>query len=75
MQVSSTKLRENIYRLLDQVLETGQAGQAPEVRRKGRKLVISAQPMGEKLSRLRKRPTLAVDPEEIVHIDWSPMMS
>lgn len=68
MQVSSTKLRENIYRLLDQVLETGQP---LEVHRKGRKLLISAQPVGEKLSKLRKRPTLVVDPEEIVHIDWS----
>lgn len=68
MHVTSTKLRENIYQLLDQVLETGQP---LEVVRKGRRLVISSIPAGDRLAKLRKRPTLAVDPEEIVHMDWS----
>lgn len=68
MHVTSTKLRENIYQLLDQVLETGEP---LEVVRKGRRLVISAKPDRERLAKLRQRPTLTVDPEDIVHIDWS----
>ncbi len=68
MTVSSTKLRENIYQLLDQVLETGEP---LEVMRKGRKLVIAAERTKGRLANLRKRATLAVDADEIVHLDWS----
>lgn len=68
MTISSTKLRENIYQLLDHVLETGEP---LEVLRKGQKLVIAAERKPGRISGLRKRPTLAVDPEDIVHLDWS----
>lgn len=68
MTVSSTKLRENVYALLDEVLETG----TPlEVERKGRKLLILPQNPVSKLSRLRARPTIKGDPEDLVHLDWS----
>lgn len=68
MTVSSTKLRENVYALLDEVLETG----TPlEVERKGRKLLILPQDPVSKLSRLRVRPTIKGDPEDLVHLDWS----
>jgi hypothetical protein len=68
MSVSSTKLRENIYALLDEVLETGKP---LEIRRKGRKLFIVPEPPSSKLARLRKRPTIKGDPEKLVHRDWS----
>ena len=68
MSISLTKLREDLYRLVDEVLETGQP---LEIHRKGRKLLLMPETPVNKLERLSKRQTLAVDPESIVHIDWS----
>jgi hypothetical protein len=68
MVLTASKLRENIYRILDQVLETG----IPvEIRRKGRIVKISAEEPPSKLSRLRPRRYLRCDPESLVHLDWS----
>ena len=68
MGLSASKLRENIYRILDQVLETG----VPvEISRKGRTLRIVADEPPSKLSRLKKRPLMLDDPESYVHLDWS----
>ncbi len=66
---SATKLRANLYRVLDSVLATG----IPvEIERGGKILrIVPAEPV-DKLKRLRPRPDyLACDPEEIVHLDWS----
>lgn len=68
MAISSTKLRENIYTLLDEVLKTGKP---LEVSRKGRKLLIVPEPPESKLARLRKRRTIEGDPEDLVRMDWS----
>lgn len=68
MSISGTKLRQNIYSLLDQVLETGCA---LEIERKGKKLLIIPEEPVSRLSRLRKRPTIAGDAEDLVHSDWS----
>ena len=60
-----------IYRILDQVLETGEP---VEITRGGRKLKIvpAEEPRTRKLDRLAKRPeTLLGDPEDLVHLDWS----
>jgi antitoxin (DNA-binding transcriptional repressor) of toxin-antitoxin stability system len=71
MKVTASKLRENIYKLLDQVLETG----APvEIERRGRRLRIVAadEPPRDKLSRLsRHSDTIVGDPQDLVHLDWS----
>ncbi|MBI5017730.1 MAG: type II toxin-antitoxin system Phd/YefM family antitoxin [Deltaproteobacteria bacterium] len=69
MTVTASKLRENIYRLLDQVLDTG----VPlEVERRGRVLRIVPAGPQEKLSHLVRRDAfLRCDPDEIVHVDWS----
>jgi hypothetical protein len=68
MSLSASKLRENIYRILDQVLETG----VPvEIRRKGRTLKIVPDDPPSKLSRLQKRDVMVDDPESYVHLDWS----
>ncbi len=63
-----SELRQNIYQLLDQVLDTG----VPlEIERKGRKLRIAPEPPHVKLDNLKRRDCLVGDPEEIVHMDWS----
>jgi hypothetical protein len=69
MSITASALRQNIYRLLDQVLETGQS---LEIERKGQRLRISPMAPVRKLERLQVRPGyLKADPEELVHLDWS----
>lgn len=69
MALSASKLREDIYRILDRVAETG----IPvEINRRGKMLKIIAVDAPSKLANLEPRPEyLAGDPEEIVHLDWS----
>ncbi len=69
MVITASKLRENIYRLLDQVLETG----LPiEIERKGRRLRIVPVHGPSKFDNLVERPeTVCGDPDELVSIDWS----
>ncbi len=67
-RVSATALRQNIYQLLDDVLETG----APlEVERGGRRLRIIRVETTSKLDRLIRRDIVTGDPEDLVHMDWS----
>jgi sugar-specific transcriptional regulator TrmB len=68
--VTASELRSQIYKVLDQVLETG----VPvEIMRKGRKILISpADEDGTKLSRLiRRDDVIEGDSDSIVHMDWS----
>ena len=69
MALTASKVRADIYRLLDQVLETG----VPiEIERKGRILKIVSEPPASKLTALQPHPgTIVGDPEDVVHIDWS----
>jgi hypothetical protein len=70
MRLTASKLRENIYRILDQGLETG----VPvEIERGGRILkIVPDQGPGKKLERLEEHPgAILCDPEELVHLDWS----
>lgn len=67
MTVSSTKLRENIYQILDTALKTGEP---VEIRRKGRTLRIVPEPVVARLASLRRRPTIKGDAEDLVHVDW-----
>jgi hypothetical protein len=69
MVISATELRQNVYRLLDEVLESG----VPlEIERHGRRLRITAEDAPSKLDRLVRHPDYIVgDPEDFVHIDWS----
>lgn len=67
--VTASALRKNIYHMLDEVLDSGKP---LEVKRKGRILKISPDNVcGSRLKRIRKHDTLSVDPEELVHLDWS----
>ena len=69
IQYSATKLRANLYKVLDTVLQTG----VPvEIERGGKLLRIVPVEPPDKLRNLKLRSNyLVVDPEEIVHIDWS----
>jgi hypothetical protein len=69
MSVSPSELRANIYRLLDQVLETG----VPlEIERNGRRLRVVPDDPPSKLDRIVPHPDLVVgDVEELVEMDWS----
>jgi hypothetical protein len=68
MAIKTTQLRQNIYRILDRILETG----IPvEIERKGKKLKIIPEEPVSKWDRLEKHNVINGDPEELVHIDWS----
>jgi hypothetical protein len=69
MAISASNLRANVYRLLDEVLETGQP---LEIERKGKTLVILPKEMTSIWDRLPRREGAIVgDPDELIHIDWS----
>lgn len=69
MEVTASELRANIYRLLDEVLETGVPLQ---IERKGRTLRITADEPVSKLARLAPHPEYLVgDPDDLVNIEWS----
>ena len=67
--ITASKLRENVYRILDEIVKTG----VPvEIERNGNKLKIFPEEQVNKLGNLIKRPSyLKCDPNEIVHVDWS----
>lgn len=68
MAISISTLRQNIYKLMDQVLEDG----TPLViERNGKKLIIMPAPDQDSTKKLRKREIMKCDPEELVHLDWS----
>ena len=68
MRLSASRLRQDIYRILDEVLESG----VPvEIERHGKVLKIVPPPECSKLGSLRPRDYMKVDPEELVHMDWS----
>jgi hypothetical protein len=68
MRVTATKLRQNVYAILDEVLEKGIA---VEVERKGKILKIVPEQKKSKLDRLKPRPDIWVgDPSDIFKIDW-----
>lgn len=69
MVMTATKLRENVYQLLDEIAETGRP---IEIERKGRLFLISSMGVPSKLSRLKKHSTInEEDIDSIVHLDWS----
>ena len=68
MAITASKLRENVYQILDEVIATGTP---VEITRKGHTLRIVAEKKPSKLSRLTKRPGVVVgDIDDLVHIDW-----
>jgi len=69
IHVTATELRKNVYRLLDQVADSGET---VEVTRKGKRLRIAPVGIGGKLDSLQPHPgCISGDPDELVHMDWS----
>ena len=68
MPITASKLREDVYRILDEVIETGQP---VEVLRKGTVLKIVPEKAVSKLARLKKRNVFVGNPEDIIGMDWS----
>lgn len=69
LATTASKLRANIYRMLDEVLETGQP---LEIERNGKTLVIAPKEEQSIWDRLPRREGAIVgDPDELIHIDWS----
>ena len=67
-KITATKLREDIYNILDEISATGIA---VEVTRNGHSLKIVPSSPPSKLKRLKKRKVIKGDPESLVHVDWS----
>jgi hypothetical protein len=71
MAVTASKLRADIYRILDRILSTGVPVEVVRGRRKLRIVPTESVEAG-KLANLNNRPeVLKGDPESIVHMDWS----
>ncbi len=67
MPITASKLRENVYRILDEAITTGTP---VEVIRKGVVLRIVPERRVSKLSRLKKRAGFDGDPDDIIGMDW-----
>ena len=71
MNITISRLRENIYNIIDSVIDTG----VPVfIRRKGKTLKIIVEGKVDKLEnlkRLEKREIVRCDPDELIHLDWS----
>ena len=67
MPITASSLRQNIYKLLDKVIETGEP---LEISRKGALLQIIPKRKQKKIHKLKKRDVMTGDPESIVHMDW-----
>ncbi len=68
MTINATRLRENIYRILDQILETGIPVQ---IERRGKILKIVPGNPKSKFDNLVRRNAMKEDPQDYIHIDWS----
>jgi hypothetical protein len=68
MKMTASKVRENIYRILDEIIESGRP---VEIKRKGRILKIVSEEPVKKTSRLIQRNIIRGRAEDLVHIDWS----
>ncbi len=66
--ITATRLRQNLYSILDQVIDSGLP---VEIERRGQRLRIVPAQATRKLDRLERRPVINGDPEALVHVDWS----
>jgi hypothetical protein len=68
MRITASKLRENIYRILDDIVESGTP---VEINRKGKTLKIVYEKSVKKTSRLVRRNIIQGRAEDLIHMDWS----
>lgn len=71
--MTATQLRQDLFRLLDQVLETGEP---LEIQRNGRRLRVVPDQPERKFDRLTSRPDFVFgDPDDLVELnvaEWDP---
>ena len=65
-----TKLRRNIYKIFDEIAETGKQ---IEIIRRGKRIKIVCEQEGNKLNLLKDPPSKVCegDSDELISIDWS----
>jgi PHD/YefM family antitoxin component YafN of YafNO toxin-antitoxin module len=70
-RITASQLRQNIYRILDQVIETGRP---VEIERKGTIVRIAAERQDKSIfESLTSHPgSIVGNADDLVHIDWSP---
>lgn len=69
IRITATQLRKDVYRLLDQVVDSGEI---IEVNRKGKLIRIEPVGSSHKLESLKTHPSsICGDSDKLVHIDWS----
>ncbi len=69
MKLTASKLRENIYRILDRVAKTGEP---VDIQRGETTLsIVPKSRLFRKLSRLQKQSLTDEDSDRFEHIDWS----
>ena len=66
-KITATRLRQEIYAVLDEILETGET---VEIERKGRILRIVSDAPLTRLSKLKKR-NITKDGDLLLGLDWS----
>ena len=68
MTLSATKLRQNLYRILDEILDSG----IPvKINRKGEILKIVPEKKKSKLERLEEHNTIIGNPEDIITLNFA----
>ena len=69
MRLTATRVRANLYRILDRVAKTGLP---VEIEWGGTVLrIVPAEPRDRLAALKRRKRYLACDPESLVHFDWS----
>lgn len=66
--LTASRLRANIYRILDDVLRTGRP---VEIQRRGQRVRITRAGRAGRLQQLVRRAITKGAPEGLVHRDWS----
>ncbi|MBT4290882.1 MAG: type II toxin-antitoxin system Phd/YefM family antitoxin [Deltaproteobacteria bacterium] len=68
MTITATDLRQNLYKILDEIISTGNP---VEIKRKGHLLKIIPEKNVKVFDLLENHDVIIGDPEDIVHMDWS----
>ena len=68
MRLTPSQLRQDIYRILDLVIEENET---VEIFRKGKKIRLVLERPQSKASRLKKHDYSDEDPEFFTHMDWT----
>mgnify|MGYP003980195719 CR=1 FL=1 len=68
MPITATDLRQNLYKILDEIIRSGNP---VEIKRKGSLLKIIPEKNAKVFDLLEDHNVIVGDPEDIVHLDWS----